>query len=71
MPRKPECFKVSPGIATEGVVAAPERLLAPEDLEARRALWHGVWDWVIRECERLASEQDATPPARHRTATRL
>lgn len=41
------------------------------DLDARRALWHGVWDWVIRECERLASEQEATPPpAHHRIARR-
>jgi hypothetical protein len=47
----------------------PERLVPIDDINTRRELWHGVWDWLIRECERLASESDATPPvAQPRTA---
>ena len=38
---------------------ADERLVSVEDLPARRELWHGVWDWLIRECERLASESES------------
>jgi hypothetical protein len=41
---------------------APERDTAHsvpiEDLNTRRELWHGVWEWIIGECERLASESE-------------
>ena len=34
----------------------PDDHLVPiEDLTTRSILWHGVWDWIIGECERLAS----------------
>ena len=50
----------------------PEPRAVPiEDLGTRRQLWHGVWDWLIGECERLANEAETTPPAaRRRTARR-
>jgi len=34
------------------------RLVPIEDLETRRVLWHAMWDWIIGECERLATEKE-------------
>lgn len=50
-------------MAQPEIAETPERLVPIENLNTRRELWHGVWDWLIRECERLASESETTPPA--------
>jgi hypothetical protein len=34
------------------------RAVPIEDLNTRRELWHGVWEWIIGECERLASIEE-------------
>lgn len=48
----------------------PESLVPVEDVATRRLLWEEVWDWIIRECERRAVEQEATtPPALPRTSS--
>jgi hypothetical protein len=54
---------------------AKEPLVPVADVATRLELWHSVWESIIRECERLASEDEAeasepTPLARHRSATR-
>jgi hypothetical protein len=37
-----------------------DRLVPIDDMATRRELWHGVWDWLIRESERLASAAEQT-----------
>lgn len=48
-----------------GMARIPQRDLADnlvpiEDIPTRQLLWEEVWDWIIRECERRALEQEAT-----------